>query len=81
MSEFKHLGCVLDELGIDEVVCHRKVVSGWKVAGVIRALVNDSGMKLECARDLHKTLIVLVLMYGSETMIGRDKERSRIKAV
>ena len=31
---------------------------------------------LECARVLHETLLVPVLMYGSETMIWKEKERS-----
>ena len=37
-------------------------------------------MQLECARVLHESLLVPVLMYGSETMI-RKKERSRIRTV
>ena len=38
-------------------------------------------MQLECARILHETLLVLVLMYGSETMLWKEKERSRTRAV
>ena len=35
-----------------------------------------------CARVLHDGLLVPVLLYGSEaTIIGREKESSRIKAV
>ena len=30
---------------------------------------------------LHETLLVPVLMYGSETMLWRKKERSRLRAV
>ena len=39
--------------------------------------------QLECARILHenKILLVPVLMYGSETMLQKEKERSRIRAV
>ena len=43
---------------------------GRRVAGAIRSLVN--------ARDFQ---LVNVLMYGSETMFWREKERSRIRAV
>ena len=35
----------------------------------------------ECARILHETLLVSVLMYGSETMIFMEEERSRIRVV
>ena len=38
-------------------------------------------MQLECARVLHKALLVPVLMYGSETMLWKEKERSRISAM
>ena len=38
-------------------------------------------LQLECARVLHETLLVPVLMYGSETMLWREKERSRVRAV
>ena len=61
--------------------CSRKVVSGERVAGAIRSLVNDRSLQLECARVLHKSLLVPVLIYGNETMIWRKKERSRIRDV
>ena len=72
------MGCVLDESGTDEAECGRKVASGRRVAGVIRSLVNARSMWLECAWDLHESLLVPVFTYGSETMIWREKERSRI---
>ena len=37
MSEFKYLGCVLDELGVDEAEIRRRVVSGRMVAYVTRS--------------------------------------------
>ena len=40
MSEFKYLGCVLDESGTDEAECRWKVVSCRKVAGAVRSLVK-----------------------------------------
>ena len=61
--------------------CSRKVASGKRVAGAIRSLVNARYLQLECARVLHETLFVLVLMNGSETMIWKEKERFRIRAV
>ena len=38
-------------------------------------------MELECARVLHETLLVPVLMYCSEAMLWKEKERSRIRTV
>ena len=40
VSEFKYLGCVLDESGTDGAECSRKVASGRKVSCAIRPLVN-----------------------------------------
>ena len=58
------------------------MTSGRKVAWAIRPLVNARSLQLECARVLHESLLVSVLMYGSETMIwGEKKKRSRIKGV
>ena len=34
-----------------------------------------------CVRVLHETLLVPVLVYGIETMLWREKERSRARAV
>ena len=56
-------------------------MSGRRVGVAIRSLVNASGLQLECARVLHETLLVLALLNGSETILWKEKERSRIRAV
>ena len=57
------------------------MASGRRVASAIRSLVNAKILKLECARVLHESLFVPVLMYGRETTIWKEKKRSRIKDV
>ena len=57
------------------------MASGRRVADAIRSLVNASDLQLECARVLHEILFVPVFMYGSETMLWKEKEISRIRAV
>ena len=42
------------------------MVSGRKVGGVFKSLVNARGLQLEFARILHDTLHVSVLMYDIE---------------
>ena len=49
VSEFKYLGCVLDESGTNGAECSRKVASGRRMAGAIRSLVNVKDLKLEFA--------------------------------
>ena len=76
ISEFKYLGCVLDKSATDGAECKRKMASGRRVAGAITSLVNARDLQLEYARVLHDTLLVPVLIYDSETMLWREKERS-----
>ena len=35
VSEFKYLGCILDESDTDEAECHRNLASGRTIAGAI----------------------------------------------
>ena len=58
----------MDESGTDEAECNRKVVNGRRIADAIRSLVNAKNLQLEYARVLHESLLVPVLMYGSETI-------------
>ena len=74
-SQFKYLGCVLDESGTDEAECSRKV------ADAIWSPVNARDFQTDCARILHETLFVPVLTYVSETMSRKKKERCRIRDV
>ena len=71
----------MDESGTDGAECNRKMASGRRNAGAVRSLVNSRNFQLECARVLHETLFVPVLMYGSKTMLWMEKERSRVRAV
>ena len=61
--------------------CRRKAASGMRDGGANRSLVNARGLQLECAGVLHEILLVSVFMYGSETMIWKEEEISRIRAV
>ena len=49
-------------------------MSGRKVTGVFRSLVNARGLKLECTRLLHEALLVPVLLYGSKTMVSEKRK-------
>ena len=44
-------------------------------------LVNARDLQLHCAIVLYEKLVVPVLMYGSETMLWKKKEKSRIRSV
>ena len=40
ISEFKYLGCVLDESGTDGAECSRKLANGRRVADAIKSLLK-----------------------------------------
>ena len=48
VSEFKYLGCVLDESGTDEEECRRMVASGRRIAVAIRSLVCSLSVLESC---------------------------------
>ena len=54
---------------------------GRRVTGTIRSLVNARDLQLERARVLHETFLVPFLMHGSETMLCKERKRSRIGVV
>ena len=66
VSEFKYLGCVLDESDTNGAGCNKKVARGMCVAGAIRSPVN--------ARVLHETLLVPVLTYGVRQCYGKTRD-------
>ena len=61
--------------------CSRKVASGRRRVDVIRSLVKARSLQLQCAKVLNESLLTPVLMFGCETIIWREKERSRIRTV
>ena len=73
--EFKYLEYVLDESGTDGGECGRKLVSGRKVAHAVKSLVNARDLQLECARVLHETYLVPVLMYGVRQCYGKRRRK------
>ena len=38
-------------------------------------------LQLECAKDLHETLLMPLLMNGNETMLWKEREGSRVRTV
>ena len=50
-------------------------------ASAIRSLVNARDLQLECVRVLHEILLMPILKYGSETILWKEEERSRVRAV
>ena len=71
--EYKYLGYISDKSGTYGSECSRNVASGRGVSGAICSIVNDRDLQLDSATALNETLLVPVLMYGSETGYGRRR--------
>ena len=52
VSEFKYMGCVLNESGTYGAECSWKAASGKRVAGGIRSLINALDLHFEYALSL-----------------------------
>src|SRR5678816_3773424 len=72
---------MLDEKGMNDAECSRKVVNGRKVTGAIKSLVDVKGLSLECAMVLHEGMLLPVLMYSGETMVWNKRYRSKVQCV
>ena len=70
-SEFKYIGCDLDKSGSGSAK------SCWKFANMVSA----KRLQLECAKVLHEALLLTVSLYGSETMVKRDRERAKFRVL
>ena len=66
---------IWDLFRINQVQLKENVVGRWQVGGAIRSHVNDRDLLLECAKVLHETLLVSVLMYGSKTTLWKEMEK------
>lgn len=56
-------------------------MTGGKIAEGIRALVNKKELSLECVRVLHKNMVIPPAMYGSKTIIWKEREGSKTRTV
>ena len=52
----------------------------WRVRGGLQVLLG-LWLQLDCVSFSRESLVVTVFMYGSETMVSKEKERYRIRAV
>ena len=73
--------CVLNKSDTYGAEYSRKVASERRAVCAIRPLVNARDYQIQCAKLLHETLLVHVLLYGTETMLWKEKERSRVRVV
>ena len=65
---------IWDMFWMKQVQMEKNAVGRWRAGGGLQVssrLVHARDLQLECARVLHETSLVPVLMYGSETYVKR----------
>ena len=62
---------------INQVLMLSSVIGKLQVL-LIKSLVNDRSLQLECVRALYYALLMPVLLHGNETITRREKERPMI---
>lgn len=62
VHEIKYLEYVVKDKGIEKVESENKVINSKQVVGAIKLLVNETK---ECAKVLHKSLLIPTLLYES----------------
>ena len=70
--------CV-NESVTDRGECCKKVANERTVESAIISLKNAWSLRLECAKVLYESLLVLVLMHVKGTKVRSEKERSRVR--
>lgn len=46
-----------------------KVMSGKKVVDAIKVIMSTKGLSLGCARFLHESMLVPIIVHGYKTMV------------
>ena len=60
---------MLNEKGMEDTECARKVTSVNKVSGTRKSLVNAKRLSCERNRVLHESMLLSVFMYDSRAMV------------
>ena len=63
----------MNEADTDGAVCSRKLVSGSRVERAVKSLDNARDLQLECARVLHETFLVPLIIYGVRQCYGKRR--------
>ena len=73
VSEFKYLGCVLDEASTDGAECSRKVASGRRAAGAMGSLVNVRDLSLILLESYMRHYLCLFLCIAVIQCYGKNR--------
>lgn len=60
---------------VEQMVLVLKIMQSKKKCN--KSNSNSKGLSLECARELHNSMLFTTLMYGSEMLVLNEKEKLR----
>ena len=78
VDKFKYLGSVIAANGgVETDVCHR-VIEGYKVLGALKGIMKDRGLGMNVKKVLYEKVVMLTVMYGSESWSVKVTERQKL---
>ena len=78
VDQFKYLGSVIAANGGVEADVHHRVNEGCKVLGALKGVMKNRGLGMNVKKVSYEKLVVLTVMYGSESWGMKVTERQKL---
>ena len=78
VDQFKYLGSVIAANGGVKADVHHRVNEGCKVLGALKGVMKNRGLGMNVKKVLYEKVVVLTVMYGSESWGMKVTERQKL---
>ena len=78
VDQLKYLGSVIAVNGRVEADVHQRVNEGCKVLGALKGVMENRGLGMNVKKVLYEKVVVLTVMYGSESWGMKVTERQKL---
>ena len=78
VDQFKYLGSVIAANGGVEADVHHRVNEGCKVLGALKGVMKKRGLEMNIKKVLYEKVVMLTVMYGSESWAMKVIERQKL---
>ena len=78
VDQFKYFGSVIAANGGVEADVRHRMNEGCKVMGVLKGVMKNRGLEMNVKKVLYEKVVVLTVMYGSESWGMKVTERQKL---
>ena len=78
VDQFKYLGSVITANGGVEADVRHKVIKGCKMLDAVKGVMKNRGLGMNVRKVLYEKVVVLTVMYGSESWGMKVTERQKL---